>query len=52
MPGTWLRLAEFAPTWLVFDIDRATDRRIEVSFTLDPQRFREVERIVCVIFGR
>jgi hypothetical protein len=46
-----LRLVEFAPTRLVFDIDRATDRRVEVTFTLDPQRFQEVERIVRVIFG-
>ena len=46
-----LRLVEFAPTRLVFDIDRATDRRVEVNFTLDPERFQEVERIVCVIFG-
>jgi hypothetical protein len=46
-----LRLGEFAPTRLVFDIDRATDRRIEVTFTLDPQRFQKVERIVCLIFG-
>ena len=46
-----LRLIEFAPTPLVFDIDRATDRRIEVNFTRDPQRFREVKCIVCVIFG-
>jgi hypothetical protein len=47
-----LRLVEFAPTRLVFDIDRATDRRIEVTFMLDPQRFREVERIVSLIFAR
>jgi hypothetical protein len=46
-----LRLVEFAPTRLVFDIDRATDRRIEVTFMLDPQRFREVERSVSLIFG-
>ena len=47
-----LRLVEFAPTRLVFDIDRATDRRVVVTFTLDPQRFQEVERIVRLIFGR
>ena len=47
-----LRLVEFAPTRLVFDIDRETDRRIEVTFTLDPQRFQEVERVVCLIFGK
>jgi hypothetical protein len=47
-----LRLIEFAPTRLVFDIDRETDRRVEVTFTLDLQRFQEVKRIVCLIFGR
>jgi hypothetical protein len=47
-----LRLVEFAPARLLFDIDRATDRRVEVTFTLDPHRFEEVERIVCLIFGR
>jgi hypothetical protein len=44
-------LAEFAPTKLVFDIDRATDRRVEVTFTLDPRRFQEFARIVRIIFG-
>ena len=47
-----LRLVEFTPTRLVFDIDRATDRRVEVTFTLDPQQFQEVERMVCLIFRR
>jgi hypothetical protein len=44
-------LVEFAPTRLVFDIDRPTDRRVEVTFTLDPRRFQDVERIVCLILG-
>jgi hypothetical protein len=34
-----LRLVELAPSRLVFDIDRAINRRVEVTFTLDPQRF-------------
>jgi hypothetical protein len=46
-----LRLVKFGPTCLVFDIDRATDRRVEITFALDPQRFREVKRFVCLIFG-
>ena len=46
-----LRLVEFAPSRLVFDIDRATNRRVEVTFTLDPQRFQEIGRIVRIIFG-
>jgi hypothetical protein len=45
-------LVEFAPTRLVFDIDREADRRVEVTFTVNPQRFQEVERIVCLIFSR
>jgi hypothetical protein len=46
-----LRLVEFAPSRLVFDIDRATNCRVEVTFTLDPQRFQEIGRIVRIIFG-
>jgi hypothetical protein len=46
-----LRLVEFAPTRLVFDLDRATNRRVEVTFTLDPQRFQEIGRVVRIIFG-
>ena len=46
-----LRLVEFAPTRLVFDIDRATDRGVEVTFMLDPQQLQEVERVVCIVFG-
>lgn len=38
-----LRLVEFAPTRVLFDIERATDPRIEVTFTLNPQQFQEVE---------
>jgi hypothetical protein len=45
-----VRLVEFAPSRLVFDIDRATDRRVEVTFTLAPQRFHEIQRIVHIIF--
>ena len=46
-----LRLVEFAPSRLAFDIDRATNRRVDVTFTLDPQRFQEIGRIVRIIFG-
>lgn len=45
-----VRLVEFTPSRLVFDIDRTTDRRIEVIFTLAPRRFREIQRIVRIIF--
>jgi hypothetical protein len=44
------RLVEFAPSRLIFDIDRATDRRVEVTFTLAPQQFQEIQRIVRIIF--
>jgi hypothetical protein len=37
-----LRLVEFAPTRLIFDNDKAKDRRLEVSCTLTPQRFQEI----------
>jgi hypothetical protein len=43
-----LRLVEFAPTRLLFNIERATDCTIEVTFTLNPQRFQEAERVVSV----
>ena len=36
-----LHLVEFTPTHLLFDIDRATDCRVEVTFALDRRRFRE-----------
>jgi hypothetical protein len=46
-----LRLLEFTPTRLLFEIDRPNDRMVEVTYTLDGQRFREVQRIVHIIFG-
>ena len=46
-----VHLVEFAASRLVFDIDRATDRRVEVTFTLAPQRFQEIQRVVRIIFG-
>ena len=46
-----LHLVEFTATRLLFEIDRQADRRVEVTFALDPRRFREVERIMRIIFG-
>jgi hypothetical protein len=46
-----VRLIEFAPLRLVFDIDRAMDRRVEVTFTLAPQRFQEIQRASFVSFS-
>ena len=46
-----LHLVEFTTARLLFEIDRPADRTVEVTFTLDPQRFSEVERILHIIFG-
>jgi hypothetical protein len=46
-----LRLIEFTPTRLAFEIDRPEDRTVEVSYKLSTQRFRKVQRIVHIIFG-
>ena len=46
-----LRLIEFTPTRLAFDIDRPEDRAVEVTYKLSTRRFREVQRIVHIIFG-
>jgi len=46
-----LRLIEFTPTRLAFEIDRPEDRTVEVIYKLSTQRFREVQRIVHIIFG-
>jgi hypothetical protein len=46
-----LRLIGFTPTHLAFEIDRPEDRIVEVTYKLSSQRFREVQRIVHIIFG-
>ena len=46
-----LRLVEFTPTCLIFEIDRPQDRLVEVTFRLGARRFREVRRVVNIIFG-
>ena len=46
-----LRLIEFTPARIAFDIDRPRDRVVEVIFKLDARRFLEVQRIVHIIFG-
>jgi hypothetical protein len=46
-----LRLIEFTPTRLVFEMDRPEDRTVEVTYKLSIRRFREVRRIVHIIFG-
>jgi hypothetical protein len=39
------------PRGLAFEIDRPNDRIVEVTYTLDATRFREMQRIVHIIFG-
>ena len=46
-----LRLVEFTPTCLAFEIDRPQDRLVEVTFRLGARRFREVQRLVSIIFS-
>jgi len=46
-----LRLIEFTPTRLAFEIDRMDHKHVEVTFDLDATRFSEVQRIVHIVFG-
>jgi hypothetical protein len=46
-----LRLIEFTPTRLAFEIARKHDKYVEVTFDLNAKRFSEVKRIVHIIFG-
>ena len=46
-----LRLVEFTSTRLAFEIDRPQDRLVEVIVRLGARRFREVQRVVNIIFG-
>ena len=46
-----LRLIDFTPTRFVLEIDRREDRTVEVTYKLSIRRFREVRRIVHIIFG-
>ena len=47
----WLRLIEFCPTRLAFEIQRKKDNHVEVSFAMEQSEFLETRRIVQVIFG-
>jgi len=47
-----LRLADFSPTLLAFEIERKHHTHVEVSCALDPVQFKEVQRIVNIIFDR
>ena len=46
-----LHLVELTARRLRFEIDRPANRTVEVTFTLDPRRFSEVERALRIIFG-
>src|SRR4029077_54806 len=46
-----LRLTEFSPTRLAFEIVREINNRIEVSFALNAAELAEVQRVAEIIFG-
>ena len=46
-----LRLIEFTPTRLAFEIARKDHRYVEVTYDLDAKRFGDVQRIVRIVFG-
>jgi hypothetical protein len=46
-----LRLIEFTPTRLAFEIARAKDKYVEATYDLDAKQFCDVKRIVHIIFG-
>jgi len=46
-----LRLIEFTPTRLAFEIARTDHKYVEVTYDLDTKRFGEVQRIVHIVFG-
>jgi hypothetical protein len=46
-----LRLIEFTPTRLAFEIARTDHKYVEVTYDLDEKRLGEVQRIVHIVFG-
>ena len=46
-----LKLIELSPSLLSFEIVRARDKHVEVSFALDASNFERVRRAAEVIFG-
>ena len=46
-----LRLIEFTPTRLAFEIARTDHKYVEVTYDLDAKRFGDVKRIVHIVFG-
>ena len=46
-----LRLIEFTPTRLAFEIARTDHKYVEVTYDLDAKQFGEVQRVVQIVFG-
>jgi hypothetical protein len=46
-----LKLIEFTPTRLAFEIARTDHKYVEVTYDLDAKQFAEVQRIVHIVFG-
>ncbi|MGP0093900.1 MAG: hypothetical protein ACLPKB_28755 [Xanthobacteraceae bacterium] len=46
-----LRILEFTPSRLAFEIARRDRNYVEVTYDLDAKQFGEVQRIVHIIFG-
>lgn len=46
-----LRLIEFTPTRFAFEIAREANKYVEVNYDLGAKQFRDVQRIVHIIFG-
>jgi hypothetical protein len=46
-----LKLVEFSPTRLAFEIGRSDDNRVEVGFSLTAAEFEDAQPIAEVIFG-
>ena len=46
-----LRLIEFTPTRLLFEIARMDHKYVEVTYKLDAKQFANVRRIVHIVFG-
>ena len=46
-----LRLIEFTPTHLAFEIARTDRKYVEVTYDLDAKQFGDVQRIVHIVFG-
>ena len=47
-----LKLIDFSPTQLVVAIERKSNTHVVVTYALDAVEFKEVQRVVNIIFGR